>query len=58
MAEFAYKNIKNMRTGHNSFKLNYGYYLRISYKKDVILGSKSNLAEKLLSEVRELIIIY
>ena len=30
MAEFAYNNAKNARIGHTPFKLNYGYYPRVS----------------------------
>ena len=35
MAEFAYNNAKYASTGYRTFELNCGYYLRVSYKKDV-----------------------
>ena len=35
IAEFAYNNAKNVSIGHTPFKLNCGYYLRASCKKDV-----------------------
>ena len=57
MAEFAYNNAKNASTGHTSFELNYGYHLWISYKKDVNLYSKSKSANKLLAELKELMIV-
>ncbi len=46
IAEFAYNNTKSASTSHRSFKLNYGYHLRISYKEDIDLHSKSKLANK------------
>ena len=57
MAEFAYNNAKNMSTGHMSFELNCGYYLQVSYKEDINLRSKSKSADKLLTEIQELIIV-
>lgn len=47
MAKFAFNNAKNASTGHNSFELNYSYYLHIFYKKNVDHYFKSNLANKL-----------
>ncbi len=35
MAEFAYNNIKNANTGHNPFKLNYGYHPKVFFKEDI-----------------------
>ncbi len=35
MAEFTYNNTKNASTDYTSFELNYGFYPRASYKKDV-----------------------
>ena len=40
MAEFAYNNAKNASTGYILFELNYGYYPRTFYKKDLDLHSK------------------
>ena len=57
MAEFAYNNAKNTSTGHTLFELNYGFYLRMSYKEDVDPRSQSKLADELLAELRELMIV-
>ena len=59
MAEFAYKNAKNASTGYTPFELNCGYYSRVSYEEEEILDprSKSKTAEKLSSELQELMII-
>ncbi len=35
MAEFAYNDAKNTRTGYTSFKLNYCFHPRASYKEDI-----------------------
>ncbi len=40
------------------FKLNYGYYPYIFYKKDINLCSKLKLAEKLSIEFQKLMIMY
>ena len=57
MAEFAYNNAKNASTGHTPFELNCGYHPRISYKEEIDLCPKSKSADKLLAELRELIIV-
>ena len=57
MAEFAYNNVKNASISHMLFKLNYGYYLCIFYKKDLYLYLKSKIIKKPFSELQELIII-
>ena len=59
IAEFAYNNAKNASTGFTPFELNYEYHLCVSYKKEEILNprSKSKTAEKLSSELRELMIV-
>ena len=57
MAEFAYNNAKNTSTGHTPFELNCGYHPRMSYKEDVDFRSQSKLADKLLAEFRELMIV-
>ena len=54
IAEFAYNNAKNASTGFTPFELNYGYYPRVSYKKDLDPHSQSKTAEKLSSELRNL----
>ncbi len=35
IAEFIYNNTKNTSIGHTPFELNYDFYFRASYKKDV-----------------------
>ena len=57
MAEFTYNNGKNASTSHTPFKLNCGYHLRIWYKEEVDSYSKSKLADKLLAELKELMIV-
>ena len=57
MAEFAYNNAKNVSTGHTLFELNCGYHPRVSYEKDLDPRSKSKIAEKLSSELRNLMAI-
>ena len=47
MAEFAYNNAKNANTGHTPFKLNCGYYSRVSYKEDLDPRSQSKTAKDL-----------
>lgn len=55
IAEFTYNNIKNASTDHIHFELNCGYYLHISYKKDINLKTRSKLAEELSTKLRKLI---
>ena len=57
MAEFAYNNAKNASTGHTPFELNYGYHPRVLYKEDVDPRSQSKSVDKLLAELRELMIV-
>ncbi len=57
MAKFAYNNAKNASTDHTLFELNYGYHPRASYKEDVDPRSQSNSADKLATELRELMIV-
>ena len=52
MAEFAYNNAKNASTGYTPFELNCGYYLRVSFAKNVDLHSRSRSANKLAKELR------
>lgn len=58
MAEFAYINTKNASTGCTLFELNYGYYRRVFYKEDNDSRSKLKSMDKLLAELRELMIVY
>ena len=55
MAEFAYNNAKNLTTGYTPFKLNYDYYPKVLFKKNLNLYFKSYFADKLAKELRELI---
>ena len=57
MAEFAYNNAKNASNGHTPFELNCGYHPRMSYEEDVDPHSQSKSANKLLAELKELMII-
>ena len=58
MVKFAYNNTKNASTNHMFFKLNCSYYPRISYKEKINFCSKSRSMNKLLEDLRELMIIY
>ena len=58
MAEFAYNNAKNARTGYIPFKLNCGYYPCVFYEKDLDPHSKSRTAKKLSSKLQELMTVY
>ena len=55
---FLYNNAKNASTGHTLFELNCGYHPRMSYKEDVDSRSQSMSADKLLTELRKLMIVY
>ena len=54
IAEFAYNNAKNASTGYTPFELNCGYHLRLCYKEDFDLHSKSKIVEKLSFERQNL----
>lgn len=58
MTEFAYNLAENTSTGYTSLKLNYRYYLQVSYKKDVNLRSQSRSVDELATKFRKLMIIY
>ena len=55
MAEFAYNNAKYVSMGYTPFEFNCGYYLRVSYKEDIDLRSRSKVANELTKELRNLI---
>ena len=57
MAEFAYNNAKNTSTSYTFFKLNWRYYLCISYNKDLDPHSKLRTAEELSSKPQELMTV-
>ncbi len=55
MAKFAHNNTKNTSTGHIPFELNCDYHLKVSFKEDVDLRSRSCSTNEILKELRELI---
>ena len=57
MVQFAYNNAKNPSTSHTPFELNYSYHPWMLYKEDVDSRSQSKSADKLLAELRKLIIV-
>ena len=57
MAEFAYNNAKNANTGHTPFKLNCGYYPRVSFEENTDPRSQSKTADELSAKLRELMIV-
>lgn len=58
IVKFAYNNAKNVSTSYTFFKLNCGYHSWMSYENNINSCSKSKSANKLLIELRKLIIIY
>ena len=58
MAEVIYHNTNNASTGHTLFKPNCSYHLRVSFKEDINLHSRSNAADKLLAKLQKLMTIY
>ena len=58
MAKFAYNNAKNASTSHTLFELNCDYHSQMSYEDNVNFYSKSKSADKLLAELKELMIVY
>lgn len=58
LVEFIYNNAKNASIGYTSFGLNYKYYFWILYKENIDSCFKSKSIDKLLAELRKLIIIY
>ena len=57
MTEFAYNNAKNASTSRTLFKLNCNYHLQMLNEEEVDSRSKSKSRDKLLAELRELIIV-
>ena len=54
IAEFAYNNAKNAKSGHTSFELNYSYHLQVFFEDNINFYSKSHFADKLTKELKEL----
>ena len=57
MAKFTYNNAKNASTGYTLLELNCRYYPCVSYKEDLEPHSKSKTAEKLSSELQNLMAV-
>lgn len=57
MAKFTYNNAKYASIGHMPFELNYSYHSRVFYKEDVDPCSKSKSANKLSTELKELMTV-
>ena len=55
MAEFAYNNAKNTCTSYILFKLDYGYYPKVSFKENFDLSIKSYSINKLAEKLKKLI---
>lgn len=58
MIKFAYNNTKNISTGYLFFKLNYNYYLYMSYEDEVNSYLRFYSINKLAKKLRNLILIY
>ncbi len=56
--QFAYNNIKNFSISHTPFKLNYGYYSRVSCDNETDPHLRFRSTNKLTKELRELMKIY
>ena len=57
MIEFTYNNVKNVSTSSTLFELNCSDYPRMLYKDEVNLHSMSKSVDKILVELRKLIIV-
>ena len=57
MSEFAFNNIKNAGTDHTLFKLICRCHFCVFYKEDLNSYSKLKTAEKLFSELQNLMVI-
>ena len=58
IAEFAYKNARNVSTGHTPFKLNCGYHFWVLYEENVDPRSQSKLADKISVELKDFLIVW
>lgn len=58
MAKFLYNNAKNISISYTSFKLNYNYYPRISFKYNVDSCLKSYLINELANKPKDVILIF
>ena len=57
MTKFAYNNAKNVSISHMPFKLNYGYYPCVFFKKSTNLCFRLKTANKLLTKLQKLMTI-
>lgn len=57
MAEFTYNSTKSISVNYISFELNCVYHSKASYKKDFDTCSQSKSANKIVIELRDLIVI-
>lgn len=58
MTKFTYNNVKNINIGYIFFKLNYNFYLKVFYRKNVNFYSKSKLIDKLIAKLKDLVFIH
>lgn len=58
IAKFAYNNIKNISTSYTLFKLNFGIYFWVSYKKNINPQFKFKVVDKLATELKKLSAVY
>ena len=58
IAEFVYNSMKNISISYNSFKLNYYFYLRVSYKENVNFYLKLKIVDRLAAKQKQLINFY
>ena len=57
MAEFIYNDAINANTGHNPFKLNYGYHSHIFFEEDTNPCFQSKIANKLSIKLQKLMTV-
>ena len=55
MVKFTYNNAKNASTNCTLFELNYSYYSRVLFKKDIDPHLRSHFANELAEKLRKLI---
>lgn len=58
MAEFVYKNTKNIHTDHTPFELYCGYHLHVFYEEDINPRWRSRAIDKRAAKLRKLMIVY
>lgn len=58
MVKFFYNNAKKTSTDYMFFEVNYGFYLYVSYKKDIDTCFQSKSAKNLITKFKELLVVY